>query len=66
MGFTAKYPGKCGGCPNYIEPGQIVKYDDQSCLLHEECEAPVESPVKRGKICTVCFLEMPLSGEHDC
>jgi hypothetical protein len=34
--FAAKYPGRCGSCERNIEPGDLVRYDDDE-LVHNKC-----------------------------
>lgn len=36
-GFAARYPGRCGGCSQRIEPGEWITRDDDDGYVHATC-----------------------------
>lgn len=62
--FTAKYPGKCAGCGDYISPGTEVHYvEDELC--HADCSDLKPEPKPRP-VCMDCFTEIALNGTCSC
>ncbi|QFG08454.1 hypothetical protein SEA_GUANICA15_68 [Mycobacterium phage Guanica15] len=59
--FTAKYFGRCGGCPSQIQPGDEVAYMADGGLIHVDCEdnSRDETKTRRHPVCTDCWLEHP-------
>lgn len=53
--FEARYPGHCHLCDDHIDPGDLVRYDDDE-VVHNKCasaEAITTSP-KVGSSVAVC------------
>ncbi|AOZ61395.1 hypothetical protein SEA_TINIBUG_64 [Mycobacterium Phage TiniBug] len=57
--FTAKYFGRCGGCPSQIRPGDEVAFMADGGLIHVDCEDNSHEPVNARKrpTCRHCWLE---------
>lgn len=56
--FAAKYHGRCSACHERIEPGQDVRFTDDSDLIHADCDdLPDERPP--GPLCDSCWLTKP-------
>lgn len=57
MTFTARYPGRCPGCGERIEPGDMVKREDLD-VVHADCD-DVLPDLAPKPVCSVCFVERP-------
>ncbi len=57
--FHAMFDGICAaGCPDRIHPGDVVRYDDNDELRHDEC-TPKRDPLELGAnevVCGVCWI----------
>lgn len=62
MSFPARYASICSSCDDEIRVDDLVKYDTGDRLVHTYCPAP-RPP---GKVCPSCFIELPVSGKHEC
>lgn len=57
MSFVARYPGRCGNCPDPIEAGVLVDYDDDR-LVHDHCTRipDYDEPRRTERACAECHL----------
>lgn len=62
LAFRAMFDGTCAaGCENRIHPGDLVRYDDDDHLVHNEC-APKPSKfdlTPHDVVCPDCFCIRP-------
>lgn len=54
MAFAARYHGTCPACESRIHEGDLVKYNTENQVVHDEC-LPVAIPVEHP-VCSVCWL----------
>jgi hypothetical protein len=52
MSFTACYHGPCAA-GDRIQPGELVKYDDEGQIVHVNCDVP-SLPNDRDDLANVC------------
>lgn len=58
--FVARHASRCASCPGWVTPGDEAQYGIDDQLEHVAC--PDELEVGPKGVCSVCYLEMPLSG----
>lgn len=63
--MIAQFDSTCPVCEQPIHEGDEI-VNRWSALAPEWRHAQCPKPEPRGKVCPKCFLEMALSGEHDC
>ncbi len=55
--FPARFRGSCGACDEPIDPGDLVRYDDDSDLVHDRCEpSNADDQGDLTKVCPGCWL----------
>jgi hypothetical protein len=52
--FRARYAGGCAECWHDIEPGELVRFDDDDRLVHDSCAA--EPELAEQPACPSCWL----------
>ncbi len=65
MTFPARYPGRCGGCDQGIQPGDEVEYVDEQ-LVHAGCIPMPEVETEPRPVCPTCFTTIALNGACLC
>lgn len=56
--FAARFLGSCPECGDDIDPGQLVRYDDDGRVVHNDCDAdltPSEREAEPGVACPSCW-----------
>lgn len=64
--FAARYPGRCGACPDGIEIGDALTYDEDDVVIHVECRPNHERIGKPPEVCPRCFLAKAENGACGC
>lgn len=64
--FTARYPGRCANCPDGIEPGDQLVYDEDDLVIHVTCRTTPKVTGKAPEICPRCFLAKATNGACSC
>lgn len=64
--FTARYPGRCGGCDDGIEVGEVLTYDEDNVVIHADCAPNPERISKPPEVCPRCFLAKAENGSCGC
>lgn len=59
MSFPARFTGACNACDTYIRVGDEIETDGTG-VVHVVC--PAEDVRAAGKVCSVCFTELPVTG----
>lgn len=62
-GFEAKYPGICRECEQDFDTGEVIKYDEDSELVHQTCP---DTGNWGREVCGVCWLQVPANGKCEC
>ncbi|AYR01668.1 hypothetical protein SEA_SCARLETT_68 [Mycobacterium phage Scarlett] len=60
--FVARFPGRCGGCPDRVQPGDEVAFMSDGAVIHVSCEddlAATTTEPRRHPVCGTCWLEHP-------
>lgn len=60
--FPARYDGTCAAdCGNRIHPGDLIRYDEDDQLVHDECvPAPSKFDIQPGEVvCPDCYCIRP-------
>lgn len=57
--FAAHYPSRCVACDERISVDDLIRFNDDDRVVHDDCTeaAPVERP--EPKACTTCWLTHP-------
>lgn len=53
--FAARFLGSCPECGDDVDPGQLVRYDDDSRLVHDDCDAAEQESVRPEVVCPSCW-----------
>lgn len=71
--FVANYPGKCSGCGERFEPGDLIKYYDGQLYAEDGCleggrpsARGVDLSPLRRPACPRCFTEPSANGTCLC
>lgn len=57
--FPARFLGSCPACGDDIDPGQLVRYDDDGRVVHADaadCDADESTPPREPVVCPSCWL----------
>ncbi|QFP94849.1 hypothetical protein SEA_MARSHAWN_63 [Mycobacterium phage Marshawn] len=59
--FRARYRGRCGGCPEPVQPGDEVAFLSDGAVIHVDCEdtSHDDDKTRRHPVCGACWLEHP-------
>jgi len=63
--MKAQFGSLCPVCETWIHADDEI-VNRWSTGAPEWRHATCPKPARRGKVCPLCFMEMALSGEHDC
>lgn len=64
MAFEAKYPGRCADCGEDIERGDLIQYDEDSRIVHADCDPEPTAAERPTETCTECWLIKPCGCEE--
>lgn len=69
MTFRAKYRGRCAACRESIEPGELVEYDQDDRLVHDDCDGDYAEAAQADRdaereVCGECWLLKPCGCEE--
>ena len=64
--FEARYPGRCSGCEDGIEIGDLLAFDDDGFVQHADCLAKPSGLRKPAEICPRCLSAKAVNGECGC
>jgi hypothetical protein len=60
--FEARYTSRCSACDERIYEGDLIRFDADDHVLHDDCTAHVPRERKSQPVCGSCFTELPVTG----